>query len=39
MGRKGRERVGGNFDIRKSTEQYIALYERIGGGGIAAGNK
>ena len=39
MGRKGRERVVESFEIRKSTRQYIALYERIGGGGIAAGNK
>lgn len=31
MGRKGRERVVENFEIRKSTQQYIALYERIGG--------
>ena len=38
MGQKGRARVVGNFYIRKSTQQYIALYERIGGG-IAAGNK
>ena len=37
MGRKGRERVVESFEIRKSTRQYIALYERIGG--IAAGNK
>ncbi len=36
MGREGRERVVENFEIRKSTQQYIALYERIGGGGIAA---
>jgi glycosyltransferase involved in cell wall biosynthesis len=36
MGRKGRERVVENFEIRKSTQQYIALYERIGGRGIAA---
>lgn len=36
MGRKGRERVVGNFDIRKSTEQYIALYERISRGSAAA---
>lgn len=39
MGQKGRERVVENFDIRKSTHQYIALYERIVGGGIAARNK
>ena len=31
MGRKGRERVVENFEIQKSTQQYIALYERIGG--------
>jgi glycosyltransferase involved in cell wall biosynthesis len=36
MGRKGRDRVVGNFEIRQSTQQYIALYERISGGGIAA---
>ena len=36
MGRKGRERVVENFEIRKSAQQYIALYERISGGGIAA---
>jgi glycosyltransferase involved in cell wall biosynthesis len=36
MGEKGRGRVVENFDIRKSTEQYIALYERIGGRGIDA---
>ena len=36
MGRKGRERVVENFEIRKTTQQYIALYERISGGGIAA---
>jgi len=36
MGRKGRERVVENFEIRKSTQQYIALYERIGGGGAVA---
>jgi glycosyltransferase involved in cell wall biosynthesis len=39
MGRKGRERVVEIFEIRKSTQQYIALYERISGGGIAAVNK
>jgi glycosyltransferase involved in cell wall biosynthesis len=36
MGRKGRERVVENFEIRRSTQQYIALYERIGGGGAVA---
>jgi glycosyltransferase involved in cell wall biosynthesis len=36
MGRKGRERVVENFEIRKTTQQYIALYERIGGRGIVA---
>lgn len=36
MGRKGRERVVENFEIRKSTQQYIALYERIGGVGAVA---
>jgi glycosyltransferase involved in cell wall biosynthesis len=36
MGRKGRDRVVGNFDIRKSTQQYIAVYERISRGGITA---
>ena len=36
IGRKGRERVVENFEIRKTTQQYIALYERISGGGIAA---
>jgi glycosyltransferase involved in cell wall biosynthesis len=36
MGREGRERVVENFEIRKTTQQYIALYERISGGGIAA---
>lgn len=35
MGRKGRERVVENFEIRKSTQQYIALYERISPGGTA----
>ena len=37
MGREGRERVVKNFEIQKSTQQYIALYERIGG--TAAVNK
>jgi glycosyltransferase involved in cell wall biosynthesis len=36
MGSKGRERVVENFEIRKTTQHYIALYERISGGGIAA---
>jgi len=35
MGREGRERVVENFEIRKSTQQYIALYERISPGGTA----
>lgn len=35
MGRKGRERVVENFEIRKTTQQYIALYERISLGGTA----
>jgi glycosyltransferase involved in cell wall biosynthesis len=35
MGEKGRGRVVEDFDIRKSTEQYIALYERISPGGTA----
>jgi glycosyltransferase involved in cell wall biosynthesis len=29
IGRKGRERVVGNFEIRKSTEQYVKLYDKI----------
>jgi glycosyltransferase involved in cell wall biosynthesis len=29
MGRKGRERVVENFEIRKSTEQYVKLYDKI----------
>jgi len=35
MGRKGMERVVENFEIRKTTQQYIALYERISPGGTA----
>jgi glycosyltransferase involved in cell wall biosynthesis len=35
MGRKGRERVVENVEIRKTTQQYIALYERISPGGTA----
>ena len=29
MGREGRERVVENFEIRKSTEQYVKLYDKI----------
>jgi glycosyltransferase involved in cell wall biosynthesis len=35
MAAKGRERVVENFEIRKSTQQYIALYERISLGDTA----
>jgi glycosyltransferase involved in cell wall biosynthesis len=35
MGREGRERVMENFEIRKSMEQYVKLYERISLGGTA----